>query len=537
MSKKLMTLLIVSILAISNLSAQNSNTGCVSGNCTDGYGTYVYSDGAKYIGNFKAGKAEGFGTCYYANGDWYVGYFANHTYDGNGTFYKADGTKQDGIWKAGAYVGAATASQQPGCQSGDCKNGYGTYLYEGGTKYTGYFKNGLIEGKGTCWFASGDRYEGEWKAHHMEGIGTYYYKDGTVKTGLWSNSAYVGAVAQTTTGCVSGNCSDGFGQYNFSNGGVYTGNFVGGQINGYGTYVYPDGDKYTGNWKSSKRDGYGTTYYKDGRVESGNWSSDAFLGATANNNAVPKIWAVVVGVAHYEYVNSLNFSDDDAYKIYAFLKSPEGGALPDNQVSILIDEDATHNNIVKEMQDKFSQAGPNDMIIFYYGGHGMKGAFIPTDCDGTTNCLYHSEVTSVLKSSPAKNKLVIADACFSGSMTDSKSGGMSAYENATASRDMTSSRMDEYYSKLKASAGGTALILSSTSEETSIEFGNFRQGAFTYFLIKGLKGEADNNTDRIVDVSELFGYVQTQVKSYTSYRQNPEISGDYDKTMPVSVVR
>lgn len=52
-----------------------------------------------------------------------------------------------------------------------------------------------------------------------------------------------------------------------------------------------------------------------------------------------KIWTVVVGVARYEHMPALRYSDDDAYRIYAFLKSPEGGALKDDQIKILVDED------------------------------------------------------------------------------------------------------------------------------------------------------------------------------------------------------
>ena len=53
-----------------------------------------------------------------------------------------------------------------------------------------------------------------------------------------------------------------------------------------------------------------------------------------------KVWAVVVGIGRYTTMPVLKYTDDDAYHIYAFLKSPEGGALPDSQIRLLIDEDA-----------------------------------------------------------------------------------------------------------------------------------------------------------------------------------------------------
>ena len=43
--------------------------GCISGNCTNGYGTYTFTDGDIYVGKFKDDKLEGQGTLTLANGD------------------------------------------------------------------------------------------------------------------------------------------------------------------------------------------------------------------------------------------------------------------------------------------------------------------------------------------------------------------------------------------------------------------------------------------------------------------------------------
>jgi len=37
-------------------------TGCISGNCDNGYGKFIYADGIEYIGFWKDGKREGYGT-------------------------------------------------------------------------------------------------------------------------------------------------------------------------------------------------------------------------------------------------------------------------------------------------------------------------------------------------------------------------------------------------------------------------------------------------------------------------------------------
>ncbi len=520
---------------------------CLEGNCQNGYGTLVFSDGSKYVGEFLNGQCHGEGTCYYANGDVYIGEWRYHKADGIGTKYVKGGSTLAGNWSAAKYLGPTAKT---GCISGNCVNGTGTYVYDNGTTYTGGFKDGLLSGQGVCKFANGDRYDGQWESHKQNGQGTYTYaSSNTSKTGYWKNNEFIGANTGNTTGCISGNCVDGYGVYKYTDGTVYDGNFAGGKCSGKGTCTWVSGNKYTGEWADHQMNGYGTMYYPDGTSKTGNWAASKFLGAGAmantntntntntnsggnnptgfytektNDGSQPKVWAVVVGVATYQHINSLRYPDDDAYKIYAFLKSPEGGALPDAQLKVLVDEDATASKIKTTMKNLYAQAGPNDLILFYFAGHGMEGAFIPSDYDGVNNKLSHIEISEILKNSPAKNKVCVADACHSGSLTYARTAS-SAYDN--------------YYNALKESKAGTALIMSSMAEETSIEFNNFRQGAFSYFFIKGLAGEADLDKNKLITVTELYSYVQKNVASYTNYRQNPVISGDYDRTMPVGVVR
>ena len=240
---------------------------------------------------------------------------------------------------------------------------------------------------------------------------------------------------------------------------------------------------------------------------------------------MPKVWAVVVGVASYTAMPTLRYSDDDAYQMYAFLKSPEGGALSDNQITLLVDENATKSQIISSLNQKFSAASENDLVIFYYAGHGLEGSFIPYDYNGTESTkLLHKDVQDIFTSCKAKNKLFIADACHSGSSSENLRGNVKE-------------TMDKYYQALAKTSGGTALMMSSKAEETSLENKTIRQGVFSYYLIRGLKGEADFNADDIVSVRELFDYVQTQTRQYTNYRQNPELYGLFDPNMPIGAVR
>ena len=120
-------------------------TGCVSGNCKNGKGIYIYPSGAIYIGEFKDGEIHGIGACYYSDGSKYQGEWNFRYPEGRGTKTFADGTKWTGQWRKGQPIddngeiiadlfpdkelATADTEVQTGCVDGDCKDGAGTLAY------------------------------------------------------------------------------------------------------------------------------------------------------------------------------------------------------------------------------------------------------------------------------------------------------------------------------------------------------------------------------------------------------------------------
>jgi uncharacterized caspase-like protein len=62
-------------------------------------------------------------------------------------------------------------------------------------------------------------------------------------------------------------------------------------------------------------------------------------------------------------------------------------------------------------------------------------------------------------------------------------------------------------------------------------------GVFTYFLLKGLKGEADVNRDRIVTTGELIDFVSENVRRATQNTQHPSTAGIFDRMFPIASIR
>ncbi|MCP4660917.1 MAG: hypothetical protein GY856_36410, partial [bacterium] len=64
-----------------------------------------------------------------------------------------------------------------------------------------------------------------------------------------------------------------------------------------------------------------------------------------------------------------------------------------------------------------------------------------------------------------------------------------------------------------------------------------KHGAFTYHLLAGLRGGADENGDQIVSLGEIMEYVREQVKQDTEARQIPAIGPtSFDRQMPLIIV-
>ncbi|SVB23450.1 uncharacterized protein METZ01_LOCUS176304 [marine metagenome] len=107
--------------------------------------SHIFSDGSKYVGNWKNGKEHGHGTSTYPDGRKYVGEYKDGDPNGQGTFTYPDGEKYEGEWKDGK------------------PNGQGTRTFTNGYKYVGEFKDGEYHGQGTYTNPDGSKYVGDYK--------------------------------------------------------------------------------------------------------------------------------------------------------------------------------------------------------------------------------------------------------------------------------------------------------------------------------------------------------------------------------------
>lgn len=214
-----------------------------------------------------------------------------------------------------------------------------------------------------------------------------------------------------------------------------------------------------------------------------------------------RIYVVAVGIANYkEKPLRLPVKDANAMK-YVYDKNG------DTQSTLITDEHATRDAILRQIQTTFSQATENDIVVLFFSGHGYKGGFCAYD-----GLLSYIAIRKAMSTSKSKNKMIFADACYAGNMRQNRSSNNS-------------------HNEMKKS--NVMLFLSSRSTETSLESPQMPNGYFTDALQRALRGGADANRDRTITARELFNYVSKKVSTATREKQHPVMWGRFPNDMPV----
>jgi uncharacterized caspase-like protein len=214
-------------------------------------------------------------------------------------------------------------------------------------------------------------------------------------------------------------------------------------------------------------------------------SSDRPPGLPTTKLAVADKWALVIGISKFKDPSiQLKYAAKDALDFYDFLINQAHFA--NDHVKLLVDEDATRENILNQLGDKWLPhvAMPEDLVVIYISSHGSPSS---ADVGGLNYLVAHNtdknnlfvsgipmqDLTRLIKERVhAQRIVVILDACHSGAVrADNK--GLFRQGNFDA---------DEF-----AKNSGQLVICSSQPNQSSWESLKHPNGVFTYQLIAALK--------------------------------------------------
>jgi tetratricopeptide (TPR) repeat protein len=235
------------------------------------------------------------------------------------------------------------------------------------------------------------------------------------------------------------------------------------------------------------------------------------------------IKALVVGVSDYRdhRIPQLRYADRDAEAFAEFLTHESPWKVKEENLVLLTNEQATYGNFISEFTRLSGQCERNDRFILYFSGHGdvevtsdkRMGYLLCHDAPPTTYasggaCMINTLDAFFQQLIQEQNVqvILISDACRSGTLAGSSYGGPQA----------TTAALAELFSN-------TVKLLSCEAHQTSLEdkkWGSGR-GVFSYYLVKGLRGQADADENRFVDLFELERYVQDEVLMASNQQQLP----------------
>jgi tetratricopeptide (TPR) repeat protein len=243
--------------------------------------------------------------------------------------------------------------------------------------------------------------------------------------------------------------------------------------------------------------------------------------------AIPRSYALVIGIANYANLPGtaqLQFSERDAEAIYSILISPEGGNFRAENVRKLVGPRATLANIRSELEQWLpSVTAADDRVLIYFAGHGFvhqgRGFLAPYDIhpDRIAQTGYPMDDLGKVFGSQIKGKwkVLLTDSCHSGAITPADDAAFLNKRLLDLNKNLFS-------------------LTASRDRERSFESAEWGggHGIFTYYVVKGLEGLADENNDGIVTADELAEYVRRNVREATGGQQNPTSDrGSFDASM------
>ncbi len=235
--------------------------------------------------------------------------------------------------------------------------------------------------------------------------------------------------------------------------------------------------------------------------------------------AAPRRYAMVVAVSKFDAHGApdLPFVDVDAQMMIDRLESLgfSVDAYCDESLGVKNSQSPTRENVLRGLNETFkAKVGPNDVAFIYVGSHGdaiddktyllAKDSKVKTQNDVTSvvpsTALAASELREAANNLRTKNVFLAFDACHSGGTRGSSGAGYRDVLNFLPLEDDFD----------------VATLASCSANQTSgaISKGGKEISHFTYWLVEGLKGYADEDGDGEITTVELSSYVQRNV-TYT----------------------
>ena len=247
---------------------------------------------------------------------------------------------------------------------------------------------------------------------------------------------------------------------------------------------------------------------------------------TKNPNGI----AVVIGIEDYQHVSDATYAYNDAEVFREYLADTMGFSKA--KVKIVTNRQATLGEFNKLLGPdgwlaRNIDPGKSEIVV-YYSGHGIPDSntkqtgLLPFDIDPNYSIGFHlSQLYKSLGGLNAKSVTVFLDACFTG-------------ENRERKMLLADARGIVVVQNEKSIPNNLTVLSAASGGQFSGALKEKEHGLFTYYVLKGLGGEADSDKDKKLTMGELAEFVRGKVKERAAVEgreQIPELQGNPNKIL------
>ena len=256
----------------------------------------------------------------------------------------------------------------------------------------------------------------------------------------------------------------------------------------------------------------------------------------------PTLYTYTIGVSEYQQSDyNLEYASKDARDVANLMMGSK--SVEEKNVLEITDVEAGREKIL-EIKQHLMESKVNDKVLVFVAGHGVLDEnldyYLAThDMDFANPSLKglpYEELENILDGIPARNKLLMIDACHSGevdkeevelvaetqvSQGEIKFRAVPGKKVKKVGLDNSFELMKTLFADLRKNSG--AIVISSAGgAEYAIEGNQWKNGVFTYSLINGIKSKkADLNKDGVIRASELQKFLEAEVTRLTEGKQKP----------------
>ena len=248
------------------------------------------------------------------------------------------------------------------------------------------------------------------------------------------------------------------------------------------------------------------------------------INTKTNKNKV----ALIIGIENYLDIPKATYAKADAQYFKEYALKVLG--VEDNNLKLLVDEDATYIEINKVLKKWLVSKikDNNTELIIYFAGHGLSSAdgkelyLLPQDGDAdllSISSISRTILFNEIKNLNPKSVTIFLDTCYSGTSRDNQT----LLTNARPVRIIADEQEDI--------PNNFTIFSASKLDQISSGLKEAKHGIFSYYLMKGLEGNADLNKDKNITNGELLAYMDLNVSQKASElgrQQNPTLSGKPD---------